>query len=86
MYNIIKKGGVLINLSERDNMIDLLRRFSQEGCNEGGNINNCENCELNKRGLCQIVNLMSECLNDEITESRMIQEMLFDYTARKFNE
>lgn len=63
-----------------EKLIYLLEDFS-EGCDR-----DCESCILDKKDLCGTLYLISRYLKDEITESRMVEEINFDYTLKKINE
>lgn len=65
-------------------LINLLKEFSQGYCDEGQSMENCAKCEMSD--LCQTVYLVSKCLNGEMTEGRMVEEINFDYMAKKMNE
>ena len=71
--------------NERDKLIELLTRFSQEFCCEEytEDWDYCETCEFNKRGCCQMINTISEWLNNELTEEQMIRKINLEYNANR---
>ena len=48
-----------LTTNERDKLIELLTRFSQEYCCEECDYANCDTCEFNDRGCCQMINSIS---------------------------
>lgn len=71
--------------NERDKLIELLKRFSQEYCCEDAieDWTYCKNCEFNKRDCCKMISTISEWLNNELTEEQMIRRINWEYNARK---
>ena len=70
--------------NERDKLMELLKRFSQEYCCEDmvEDWNYCKSCPLHHKECCQMVNLISQYLNDEIEEKDMIREINFNYNNK----
>ena len=54
-----------------------------ECCCEECDYANCDTCEFNDRGCCQMINSISEWLNNELTEEQMIRSINWEYNARK---
>lgn len=69
--------------NERNKLIELLTRFSQEYCCEECDYASCDTCEFNDRGCCQMINSISEWLNNELTEEQMIRSINWEYNVRK---
>ena len=68
---------------ERDKLIELLKRFSQEYCCEECEYAQCETCEFNNRSCCQMINSVSEWLNNETTEEQMMKDINWEYRRKK---
>ena len=68
---------------ERDKLIELLTRFSQEYCCIECECPQCETCEFDKRGCCLMINSISEWLNNEVTEEQMIKDINWEYRRKK---
>ena len=70
---------------ERDMLIELLKRFSQEYCCEDylEDWDYCKDCEFNDRCCCQMITTISQWLNDELTETEMMRSLNREYRLKK---